>query len=86
MCYLISAGELIAVSSEQLTSGSCKFGFIVAKEQMNANFERVLVNSRTGHVSNAKKWAAKARECQSYFKPVDKNLNRDFIVSDYAAV
>lgn len=55
--YIISnTGEPIASIIGEAISGRCRYGFYRCKEEINANREWNIVNSRAGKVSNNKKW------------------------------
>ncbi len=55
--FIISRNRVIATCETELDNNSeIRFAYLVAKEQINANFDYNLVNAKKGKISRAKKW------------------------------
>jgi hypothetical protein len=78
--YIIKNGEVIAISTDELASGPAQAAHSTASSDLDANYDRFLVNAFGVTISNAKKWAARVSPETPFAAPLGPRQPRELLI------
>jgi len=77
--YIVKSGRVIA-RTDATEAGRAVAGYATVKSDIDANYERFLVNAERVQVSNGKKWESKCDESTPFAVPVGPRQPREFLI------
>lgn len=78
--YIIKNDEVIAISTVKLASGAAQAAHSTASSNIDANFDKFLVNAFGVTVSNSKKWASKVSPETPFAAPLGARQPRELLI------